>query len=53
LPRARRRKLESRGISNRDCLPAHRFVAKVARKTACLHGTPVDIWKNGKAGAEK
>jgi hypothetical protein len=27
--------------------------AKVARKTARMHGTPVYVWKNGKVVAEK
>ena len=32
---------------------ALRRAAKVARKTARMHGTPIYIWKNGKAVAEK
>ena len=32
---------------------ALRRAAKVARKTARMHGTPVYIWKNGKVIAEK
>lgn len=32
---------------------ALRRAAKVARKTARAHGTPVYIWKNGKVVAEK
>jgi hypothetical protein len=32
---------------------ALRRAAKVARKTARMHGTPVYIWKNGKVVAEK
>ncbi len=32
---------------------ALRRAAKVARKTARVHGTPVYIWKNGKVVAEK
>jgi len=30
-----------------------RRTAKVARKTARMHGTPIYIWKNGKVVAEK
>ncbi len=30
-----------------------RRAAKVARKTARMHGTPIYIWKNGKIVAEK
>ena len=30
-----------------------RRAAKVARKTARMHGTPVYVWKNGKVVAEK
>jgi hypothetical protein len=30
-----------------------RRAAKVARKTARMHGTPIYIWKNGKVVAEK
>ncbi len=32
---------------------ALRRAAKVARKTARMHGTPIYIWKNGKVVAEK
>lgn len=32
---------------------ALRRAAKVARKTACMHGTPIYIWENGKVVAEK
>ena len=32
---------------------ALRRAAKVARKTARMHGTPVYIWENGKVVAEK
>jgi hypothetical protein len=32
---------------------ALRRAAKVARKTARIHGTPIYIWKNGKVVAEK
>jgi hypothetical protein len=32
---------------------ALRRSARVARKTARMHGTPVYIWKNGKIVAEK
>lgn len=32
---------------------ALRRAARVARKTARLHGTPVYVWKNGKVVAEK
>jgi hypothetical protein len=32
---------------------ALRRAAKVARKTARMHGTPIHIWKNGKVVAEK
>ena len=32
---------------------ALRRAAKVARKTARMHGTPVYIWKDGKVVAEK
>jgi hypothetical protein len=32
---------------------ALRRAAKVARKTARMHGTPIYIWKNGKVIAEK
>lgn len=32
---------------------ALRRAAKVARKAACMHGTPVYVWKNGKVVAEK
>ncbi|MGH7795096.1 MAG: hypothetical protein ACREQ2_09385 [Candidatus Binatia bacterium] len=32
---------------------ALRRAAKVARKTARMHGTPVYVWKNGKVVAEK
>jgi hypothetical protein len=32
---------------------ALRRAAKVARKTARMHGTPVYIWKDGKIVAEK
>ena len=32
---------------------ALRRAAKVARKTARMHGTPVYYWKNGKVVAEK
>lgn len=32
---------------------ALRRAAKVARKTARMHGTPIYIWKNGKIVAEK
>lgn len=33
--------------------PALRRAAKVARKTAKMHGTPLYFWKNGKVVAEK
>jgi hypothetical protein len=32
---------------------ALRRAAKVARKTARMHGTPIYIWKNGKVVTEK
>jgi len=32
---------------------ALRRAAKVARKTARMHGTPIYIWKNGKVVAQK
>ena len=32
---------------------ALRRAAKVARKTARMHGTPIYVWKNGKVIAEK
>jgi len=32
---------------------ALRRSAKVARKTARMHGTPVYVWKNGRVVAEK
>jgi len=32
---------------------ALRRAAKVARKTARMHGTPIYLWKNGKVVAEK
>jgi len=32
---------------------ALRRAAKVARKTARMHGTPVYVWKDGKVVAEK
>ena len=32
---------------------ALRRAARVARKTARMHGTPIYIWKNGKVVAEK
>jgi hypothetical protein len=32
---------------------ALRRAAKVARKTARMHGTPIYIWENGKVVAEK
>ena len=32
---------------------ALRRAAKVARKTARMHGTPVYVWKNGMVVAEK
>ena len=32
---------------------ALRRAARVARKTARAHGTPIYIWKNGKVVAEK
>jgi hypothetical protein len=32
---------------------ALRRSAKVARKTARMHGTPIYIWKDGKVVAEK
>jgi hypothetical protein len=32
---------------------ALRRAAKVARKTARMHGMPIYIWKNGKVVAEK
>jgi hypothetical protein len=32
---------------------ALRRAAKVARKTARMHGTPIYIWKDGKVVAEK
>lgn len=32
---------------------ALRRAAKVARKTARMHGTPVYVWKNGNVVAEK
>lgn len=32
---------------------ALRRAAKVARKTARMHATPIYIWKNGKVVAEK
>ncbi len=32
---------------------ALRCAAKVARKTARMHGTPICFWKNGKVVAEK
>jgi len=32
---------------------ALRRAAKIARKTARMHGTPIYIWKNGKVVAEK
>ena len=32
---------------------ALRRAAKVARKTARMHGTPIYFWKNGKVVAEK
>ncbi len=32
---------------------ALRRAAKVARKTARTHGTPIYVWKNGKVVAEK
>jgi hypothetical protein len=32
---------------------ALRRAAKVARKTARMHGTPIYVWKNGKVVAEK
>ena len=32
---------------------ARRRAAKVARKTARMHGTPIYVWKNGKVVAEK
>lgn len=32
---------------------ALRRAAKVARKTARMHGTPIYIWKNGKVVADK
>ena len=32
---------------------ALRRAAKVARKTARMHGTPLYVWKNGKIVAEK
>jgi len=32
---------------------ALRRAAKVARKTARMHGTPIYVWKNGKIVAEK
>jgi len=34
-------------------LKALRRSAKVARKTARMHGTPIIIWKDGKVVAEK
>jgi hypothetical protein len=30
-----------------------RRAAKVARKTARMHGTPIYVWKDGKVVAEK
>jgi hypothetical protein len=32
---------------------ALRRAAKVARKTARMHGTPIYVWKDGKVVAEK
>ena len=32
---------------------ALRRAAKIARKTARAHGTPIYVWKNGKVVAEK
>ena len=32
---------------------ALRRAARVARKTARMHGTPIYVWKNGKVVAEK
>ena len=32
---------------------ARRRSARVARKTARAHGTPIYLWKNGKVVAEK
>ena len=32
---------------------ALRRAAKVARKTARMHGTPIYVWKNGKVVAEE
>jgi hypothetical protein len=32
---------------------ALRRAAKVARKTARMHGTPIYLWRNGKVVAEK
>jgi hypothetical protein len=32
---------------------ALRSAARVARKTARMHGTPIYIWKDGKVVAEK
>ncbi len=32
---------------------ALRRAAKVARKTARMHGTPIYVWKNGRVVAEK
>jgi hypothetical protein len=49
-----------RKISNKDSKAfalgvgrALRRAAKVARKTARAHGTPIYVWKNGKVVAEK
>ncbi len=34
-------------------LPALRRAAKVARKVARMHGTPIYVWRNGKVVALK
>ncbi len=48
--------LDSSKYSKKPLTPAGRALrrsAKVARKTAKMHGTPIIVWKDGKVVAEK
>jgi hypothetical protein len=57
IPVKRKRKSKSRLQTSKEFSDAVgralRRAAKMARKTARMHGTPIYIWKDGKVVAEK
>jgi len=53
MKRQRKRKLQTSKEFSDAVGRALRRAAKVARRTARMHGTPIYIWKDGKVVAEK